>query len=490
MFAFFKLTYPISLLLFALIQIVKITAQAGPQNLAEQSTVFNGSLTLSPDQAQTAKFTAQDARNFELAYNFDYSQYAGGSTDEDAFYDVTEFQNGTKFTPGSLLRVDDFTTLVNYSLASNLALSRILYVSENFNGTAVPASAFILWPFSPRPITNDGAPVVLFNHPTSGFFGPAAPSKHRALFTDHNAVYTLGLAGYAVVAPDYAGLGVSEDFEGKHLPHQYLVSPSQANDAVYAFQAARQAFSSRLSTSYVAMGHSEGGQTTWGVAELMARRPELSEGYLGAVAVSPPAKILAVAPPFIAPFVGFGVSSVFPSFSLSEWLTPFGVGRASLLQQLKASLAAAMFTLTAAEPIALPDYNTTWYAQQYTKLAEIGRKPIKNPMIVFSGSADIFAPREYIVENLADTCKQFPENQISFQAINGTGHVPTLDATRQIWLKWIEDRFTGKPVEAGECGVRTDVESFLPLERYQAVGNSFVQWAGAPEYMYEVPLAL
>ena len=460
---------------------------------AAELTGFNSSLSLAQQQIQSASLTPDQAQSLENAYNFEYSQYAGGSTDEDAFYDISDIQNGSSLAPGTLLRSEDFTNLTNYSLAPNVALSRILYVSENLNGSVVPASAFILWPFSPRKFstfTEPGAPVVVWNHPTSGFFGPAAPSKHRTLWIGDNAVFPLALAGYAVVAPDFVGLGVSKDFNGNHLAHQYLSTPVQANDGIYAFIAAKTVFGDRLTKEFVVMGHSQGGGSSWGFAELMARKPELSTGYLGAVAASPAAEVFGIATYFSAPFIGFGLSSVFPDFSLSDWLTPFGLGRANLLQQLEGGLTDAFLLFTTKQDIVSSGFLGSWYLQAYAALSNAGRKPIAGPLLVIQGTSDPYVSYSATTQIVDDTCTMFPDNQIQFQVINGTGHVPTLDASRQIWMSWIEDRFNGKTLQLSQCGALDELESFLPLERYQAFGNSPVVWAGSANYSYQVPLGM
>ena len=440
-----------------------------------------------------ANLSVDDVQSLENVFNFEYSQYAGGSTLEDQFYDLSDINNDTIPDPGTLLRVEDFTDITNYSLASELALSRILYVSKDINGSSVPASAAILWPFSPRQIlgSNDScAPTVIWNHDTSGIFPPSAPSKHRTIWLGDNSVFPLALAGYAVVAPDFVGLGVSRNFSGAPLQHQYITAPAQANDGIYAFRAARAAFAKRISRDFVVMGHSQGGGSSWGFAELMAREPDLADGYLGSVAASPVTDAFSAQSNFIAPYVGSGLSSIFPSFELSNWLTPFGLARLSLMQKLNGSLATGFELLTTTEPVALPGYNDTWYATQFAALANPSRRLIQGPMLVIQGTRDVFVNYDVTVNSVNATCALFPQNQIQFQVVNGTGHVPTLDATRQVWMQWIEDRFNKKPLSIDHCGESSTLYSFLPLDQYQATGNSFVDWAGSEQYSYQIPLAL
>jgi pimeloyl-ACP methyl ester carboxylesterase len=467
--------------------------QAVALSASSQLTSFNSSFALSQQQIADANFTLSDVESVNNIINWDVSQYAGGPTTEDTFYNLPTIANGSSLSPGTLIKVEDFTNITTYSLSTNLALSRILYQSRNLNGSSVPTSAFILWPFTPRqfPTSNTTtAPVVIWTHPTSGFFGPSAPSKHRVLFAGDNAPFALALAGYAVVAPDYAGLGVAVDFEGKHIPHQYIASTASANDAIFSYQAARTAFPDRLGKEFVVMGQSQGGGVAWGTAELLAKEPALADGYLGAVAVSPTTDAFSGAPDFIAPFISFGINSVFSSFKPEEWLTPFGLGRANVYADIKGGLATVFAFFTSDNPIALPNVSSTWEAVAYGKLANAGSKAIKAPMLVIQGTEDAFVPYDVTTKTVADTCELFPGNQIQYTVSNGTGHVPTLDASRQLWMRWIEERFEGKAVEEGVCGRRSELESFLPIERYQAEGNSFVQWAGSEQYSYEVPLAL
>ncbi|TVY36519.1 hypothetical protein LSUB1_G005585 [Lachnellula subtilissima] len=442
--------------------------QATALSASSQLTSFNSTFSLSSQQISDANFTLSDVDSVNNIIKWEQSQYAGGPTTEDIFYNLPTIANGSNLSPGTLIKTEDFTNITTYSLSANLALSRILYMSRNLNGSSVPASAFILWPFTPRQFstssnntTSTTAPVVLWTHPTSGFFSSQGPSKHRTLWAGDNAPFALALAGYAVVAPDYAGLGVSVDFDGKHIPHQYLASPASANDAIFALQAARSAFPTRLGREFVVMGQSQGGGVAWGTAELIAREPELADGYLGAVAVSPTTDVFSGAPDYIAPFVSFGLASVFPAFQSEEWLTAFGQGRANVSAGAW-RLRFAFFTAESeSEGIARAGVNETWEAIAYGRLANAGRKEVKGPLLVIQGTEDAFVPYAVTTATVGDTCALFPGNGIRYVVSNGTGHVPTLDATRMLWLGWIGERFEGKDVEAGKCGGGSVLESFF-----------------------------
>lgn len=216
------------------------SSMARADTAASQLTSFNSTFSLSESQISDANLTQELATNLNNIINFSRSQFTNGGPSEDAFYNLPPLPaNATgPPEPGTLLQVQFNTNTTPYVLPPNTALSRILYTSANLNGTVIPASAYILWPFTPRRFKNvtastepARAPVVIWAHDTSGMFNPWAPSAHRALWGGEQAVFELALQGYAVVAPDYGGLGVTVDWDGTPVLTQYNASPAGARDA-------------------------------------------------------------------------------------------------------------------------------------------------------------------------------------------------------------------------------------------------------------------
>jgi len=208
--------------------------------------------------------------------------------------------------PGTLLRVETHTDLTKYTVPSGLTMSRIMYTSQNLNGTVVPASAYVLWPYAPFQYTDEDElhgrrqqkqqapskfPLVAWSHGTSGFFVNCAPSNYRSLQYQFMTSYSLALEGFAIVATDYAGLGVTTSPDGEQT-HEWLAGPSGANDVAYAIEAARSAFPAQLDKDgpFVAMGHSQGGNVAWSFAERQVKSPV--PGYRGTISMSPPTMIL------------------------------------------------------------------------------------------------------------------------------------------------------------------------------------------------------
>lgn len=182
------------------------------------------------------------------------------SDPEFIFYEVPS-KFSSKLAPGTILTVEVDTNLTNYVVPSGLTMSRIIYTTEDLNGTIFPASAYVLWPYNPLNSQSSNIPMVAWAHGTTGTFKPCTPSSYRALQYHFQVPFAIALQGIAVVAPDYAGLGVSELPSGETIPHPWITAPAHAKDLAHAITAARSAFPDMLKHdgAFVAMGHSQGG---------------------------------------------------------------------------------------------------------------------------------------------------------------------------------------------------------------------------------------
>ena len=175
---------------------------------------------------------------------------------------VSNFKPG--MAAGQILHLEEVTKLANYTVPMGLTMSRFVYTTEDINGTVFPASAYVLWPYESLETSQhnkSGLPMVAWAHGTTGVFQPCAPSSYRNLQYHFQVPFALALQGIAVVAADYAGLGVGKTQDGTTIPHPWIASPAQANDVAYAVTAARSAFPDRLAKDgrFVTMGHSQGG---------------------------------------------------------------------------------------------------------------------------------------------------------------------------------------------------------------------------------------
>ena len=377
---------------------------------------------------------------------FERRNWAQGSVLDDHFYKAP---HKTSESPlGTLLKIEKDVDTAKYLLPPTTAFSRFIYQSATLNGSKVPVSAYVLWPYSPR-TQPDGYPVVAWAHGTSGFDANAAPSHHKNLWQHFLAPYQIALQGYVVVATDYAGLGVGRYSSEEPIVHEYLASPSQANDVIYSVTAAQAAFP-ELSKRFVVIGHSQGGGAAWSVAQRAATH-DIS-GYLGAIAVSPYtsaleepnefAKILAAA---MCPGLAFAV----PEFKLGDLLTTEGERRLELVHQTGAAISSAVMLLSGMD-ILKPNWRDNSYLREYLQRTHNGGKAIKGPLLITHGTSDPVLSVTVVEDAVRKTMERFPPTQSTIQYVSlpNVTHVSALAASQHLWMDWIADRFAEHDVES------------------------------------------
>ena len=427
------------------------------------------------------------------AVNFERSNWAGNSVRLDPFYtDVPA--NWTQSAAGSVLKVEQNTNTSLYTIAPSLAMSRILFTTKTYNGSVIPASAYVLWPWLPRTFSDEddsseegkggGLPVIAWGHGTSGWSGECGPSHVRSLWYQF-MIFNAAIQGYVVVAPDYAGLGLDHDGEGNFIAHQYLASQAHGNDLLYAVKAAQKAWPDVLGSRYVVMGHSQGGGAAWGASTVLASNgsdvEELRKGYLGTVAGSPWTSFYtslrfqqsAKSLNSIIARISTGVKSLFPSFEYSEWLTEKGVRTVELLQDLQGcqSIATELFS---SSDLVRDDWNESWYADAFDEATSNIARPFAGPMLVIQGTNDGAVNATGVLDAFNATCEAVPDAQLELVEFAGVSHTPAMFSGQQVWLDWIADRFANKKAAQG-CRRR----SYNPLRdvgSYQKDRNWFMQW--------------
>jgi len=458
-----------------------------------QSTAWNSSFKLTDEQMKLGQIWPDLAENIETILNFDRSQLANGGPSQDSFYHLGNITAPDH--PGQVLKVQNVTEPTPWNIPAKTALSRFIYTSTTANGTLVPASAYALWPWTPKKLDANStgkAPVVLWSHGTSGFFADGSPSAHRSLFYGNIMPFTLAQTGYVVIAADYAGLGVQTSWDGSHVPHQYQNRVAQAFDSLNALRAARSIFTDRITDEFVNVGHSQGGAAAWGVSEVLAENADnkfedLECGYLGSVIFAPGIDTLPSVPQAFGPWIGKDLHLMYPDFQLSDWLSPLGIDRTQLLTELQGGqYVSELLFLANATEILNPAWNETWFAATYTKFSNPGNRKYKAPMILFSGTTDQGGTLyKHGLSTFESTCDDYYSGSFEFVTLKGVGHFPSMDSSRHQWLGWIEDRFHKKSVDSHSC-TKSTVESFLPEDSYQDLSTSFAQWAGAPDEFYEL----
>ncbi|AVH48954.1 alpha/beta hydrolase [Acinetobacter sp. SWBY1] len=151
------------------------------------------------------------------------------------------------------------------------------YKMLGVNGQETQATALVFTPQTVKPA--GGWPLVVWAHGTTGVADACAPSR-QGLNGNEYFIAKLLAAGYAVVAPDYEGLG---EPSGKEL-HPFLNLKSAAYSITDAVVAASKLLGNTAETRWSVVGHSQGGHAALGAAQY-ASRAQLN--YKGAIAIAP-----------------------------------------------------------------------------------------------------------------------------------------------------------------------------------------------------------
>jgi pimeloyl-ACP methyl ester carboxylesterase len=176
--------------------------------------------------------------------------------------------------PGTVIRSERFTG--GSSLPSASVNYRVLYEVSAPSGSLVAASGTLAVPQGQPPAA--GWPLISWAHGTTGNGPQCAPSRTANANVEQQALDAFVRRGYAVAQTDYRGNGTPG-------VHPYMVAPSAARDVATMVVAARS-LDSRIGTSWIVMGHSEGGAAALSTAALGQRLfPDLR--LVGVVSYAP-----------------------------------------------------------------------------------------------------------------------------------------------------------------------------------------------------------
>ena len=302
-----------------------------------------------------------------------------------------------------------------------------------------------------------GWPVIGYAHGTVGVTAGCGPTGDPRLFGDIKAVAIQLAQGDAVVYTDYAGLAPRGDSAPGATPHAYLEPKSAAFNLIDAIRAGRSVVPA-LSSRWVALGSSQGGETAWAAAEYFDSYGQGTD-LLGAAAIVPTLDIsgivqraedsqLTVDQMFIYPYIVTGLAGVDPAIHPDDYLHGALRDNRDLLITCKSAAAqqksdlAAKFTGSDAKPSSqaaadrlahrLSDYALP---QQATKL------PI---VAIYGGDDDTVLP-QWTEVAMGRACTL--GDIVMRVRMNGQGH--TLDPGALLGY-WVADRFAGVPA-GGNC---------------------------------------
>jgi pimeloyl-ACP methyl ester carboxylesterase len=332
-------------------------------------------------------------------------------------------------------------TATDYALPPGVTATRILYHTRTAHDVDAIASAVVLVPYGQPPA--GGWPLLAWSHGTSGVARGCAPSRMKSLFYNWEGLYEYLLMGYAVVATDYAGLGTP----GRHA---YLDMLSNGTDVIQSVPAARAAVPN-LSKKWLVVGHSQGGLSSLGVAQLEGTLKD--PDFLGTVALAGASdlgdgldSVLRVKLPVLNGLVAFwvyGVKTVYPELDLKDILTSKALAIYNASVADGCSAASGAFAALPTDEIFLPGWKNNTYIQQFLARDQPGKLPTYGPLLLVGGADDILfteAASGKIFQRLCITGAQVQRN-----VYPGLGHDPVVYGSLRDQLDWIAARFAGKP---------------------------------------------
>ncbi|SPJ79464.1 uncharacterized protein FTOL_07855 [Fusarium torulosum] len=381
---------------------------------------------------------AADLKTLGTAFDFDFYATA---------------KNFSASSPGDLLKLAAINSS-NLDVPSGMATFRFQYTSQGLDGSPVPSTGFIAFPFA-KPSHHQKFPLVAYAHGTIGVHRGCAPSSSPSLF-NYDSWAPLMLRGYAIVGTDYAGLG------NNFTSHKYCSYAAHANDVYYSVQAARKAFPGAFTKEWMSIGHSQGAGTVWKLSEHPLVQ-NASSGYLGTVAVSPGAKLYDtanVAVNSILPrpdyhqfvvsaelgMMVYGVMQAFPNYT-APWVGE-GMSRrislATLTQSCTMAFMGMSFDLSREELIVLggnPAADETLKQWQAINAPAQGDSASR-PLLIIHGWNDTSLLPENTVEAYHDAVRA--GNEVHLLRYPGLDHSATLTGSAPAWLGFLDDHFAGR----------------------------------------------
>lgn len=341
----------------------------------------------------------------------------------------------------------------------------ITYRMPGVRGEPVDATGVVLIPAGTPP--DGGWPVIGWGHGTTGVSDNCAPSASSTLLGDDVYLDSLVQDGYAVVAPDYEGLGSDGG-------HPYLHLDSEGRSLLYAIRAAVSQYGS-LSNRYALLGHSQGGHAVIGAAELAQAGEVSGLSLVGVVALAPASQVSAqgvvldqIANNPSAPLservqaavgrIGFsglilaGLEAVNAGFSALNSYGPDGafVGdlvanqcTSGIFSDLLAPVQTALGVSNSIAGILPGDIDDQADVAVYLEQMEPGFRPISPPVLLLQGDQDttVFpTSTQQLLANMSNT-----GNLVSLELVAGATHSSIRAASLAQTRLFIQDQFANSP---------------------------------------------
>lgn len=323
---------------------------------------------------------------------------------------------------------------------------RILYHSTDQSGADIVVSGTVIVPDLPAPA--EGRVIVSWAHPTTGSAAHCAPSLGVAPFVGIEGMDDLLLAGYAIAATDYPGMGVAGD-------SSYLLAVPESNAVLDAARAARNLEGTDAGDRLLLWGHSQGGHAALFAAQRAGEyAPELT--LAGVAVAAPAANLNALMTDDIVDTSGVTIASYafpaylaayqdrFPEASIEAILTPAGAAAVGdiasycLLTQ-HSQIAKIVDPLVGGFVSADPATTEPWATMLQENSA--GGAPIGVPIFIGQGLADKLVIPSATEGYVAALCTA--GETVQFEKFEGITHALAALASIPSLLGWFEGVLEG-----------------------------------------------
>jgi hypothetical protein len=334
-------------------------------------------------------------------------------------------------THGDLVAIERLTTASDATFTA----VRVQYVSTGVLGGNVVDTGMVYVPTGARPAS--GWPMVLVGHGPMGFADGCAPSTGWGATAPPEALEFLA-QGYAVVFPDYEGLGTDGE-----LP--YLVGESEAKSMLDAARSARGIFGLALANQVISWGFSGGGHAAlWAGEYSSLYTPELH--IAGVVGVDPVSVVSTwmhqnYGSGGLAAWIAFGHHVAHPELDLG---TIFSEPARTALPQLGNQCFESVGLFGPDTFIHDPSTVAGWQAAFVA--SDPGHRA-SAPVFLIGGTlagGDALDPAMH-QEFLLDACAH--GTSVTWRTYAST-HMELWNAARSTALAWMQARVAGAPIEA------------------------------------------
>jgi pimeloyl-ACP methyl ester carboxylesterase len=233
---------------------------------------------------------------------------------------------------------------------------------------------------------------------------------------------------------------------------------SNATDVVNSVPAAHAAVPN-LSQRWLVIGHSQGGVSSLGVAELEGKIKD--PNFLGTVSLAGASDLqdamdsvlkanLPVLNGLFA-FVIYGAKSVYPELQVKDVLTDKALAIYTTSVEDGCSAASGAFGAIPANEMLRPNWKENKYLKQFLERTRPGAQPTYGPLLLVGGGDDvIFTPTagQKVTERI---CAAGGHAQRKLYP--GLGHDPLVYGSLKDQMDWIGARFDGKPAP-NDCSAK------------------------------------